>query len=90
MMDAARLKRARWRLRAYFFGSGILMAAVFLCFAAVIISMFGLELTSYTATLVLTAAILAGGTYAFIFFGGVIVHIIRRVMNRQPIMEIED
>ena len=89
-MNAAHLKRARWRLRAYFFGSGVLMAAVFLCLAAVVISMFGLKLTSYAATLVLTAAILAGGTYAFIYFGAVIVHILRRLMNRQPIMKIED
>jgi hypothetical protein len=89
-MDAARLKRARWRLRVYFLGSGILMAAVFLCLAAIVISMFGLELTTYIATLVLTAAILAGGTFAFIYFGGVIVHIVRRAVNRQPIMEIED
>jgi len=90
MMDATRLKRARWRLRAYFFGSGILMAAIFLCLAAGIISMFGLQTTTYAVTLILTAAVLAGGTYAIIYFGAVILHVIRRVWNRQPIMEIED
>jgi nitrate reductase gamma subunit len=89
-MDAARLKRARWRLRAYFFGSGILMAAVFLCMAAFVMSWLGVEKTSYAATLVLAAAVLAGGTYGIIFFAGVLIHIARRVLKRQPIMEIED
>ncbi len=90
MIDATRLKRARWRLRAYFFGSGVIMAFIFLCLAAAIMSIFGLKATSYAVTLVLAAAVLAGGTYAIIYFGAVILHIIRRVLNRQPIMEIED
>jgi hypothetical protein len=90
MMDAARLKRARWRLRAYFFGSGILMAAIYLCLAAAIMAMFGFRATSYAVTLVLAAAALAGGTFAIIHFAGVILHVARRLWNREPIMEIED
>ena len=90
MMEAARLKRARWRLRAYFFGSGILMAAVYLCVAAFVMSWLGVEKTSYAATLVLAAAVLAGGTYGIILFAGVVIHITRRVLKRQAIMEIED
>ena len=90
MMDAAHLKRARWKLRAYFFGSGVIMAFIFLCLAAVIMSIFGLSATSYALTLVVGAAVLAGGTYAIIYFGAVILHILRRVLNRHLIMEIED
>jgi hypothetical protein len=90
MMDAARLKRARWRLRAYFFGSGILMAAIYLCLAATIMAMFGLQATSYAVTLVLAAAALAGGTFAIIYFAGAIVNVARRLWYRQPIMEGED
>jgi hypothetical protein len=66
------------------------MAFVFLCLAAATMSIFGLPATSYVVTLVLAAAVLAGGTYAIIYFGAVIVHIARRVRNRQPIIEIED
>ena len=89
-MDAARLKRARWRLRTYFFGSGIIMAFVFLMLAAFVISLFGLALTSYVVTLVFAAGVMAGGAYAIIFFGGVIVHVVRKALARQPIWEVED
>jgi hypothetical protein len=66
------------------------MAAIFLCLAAAVISLFDLTQTSYVATLVLAAAVLAGGTYGIIYFGAVLLHIVRRLMNRQPIMEVED
>ena len=90
MMDAARLKRARRRAAAYFFGSGVLMAAVFLFFAAAVVSLFGLSPTSYVVTIILGAGVLAGGTYALIYFSGLALHIAKRVWKRQPIMEIED
>ena len=66
------------------------MAAIYLCLAAAIMAMFGLQATSYAVTLVLAAAALAGGTFAIIYFAAVILHIARRLWNRQPIMEIED
>ena len=89
-MDAARLKRARRRAIGYFVGSGVLMAAVFLCFAAAIVSLFGLSQTSYVVTIILTAVVLAGGAYAIIYFGALALHIGRRVSKGQPIMEIDD
>jgi hypothetical protein len=90
MMEAARLKRARRRLRVYFFGSGIIMAFLFLILAAVLLRLIGFDQTSHVATLVFVAAVMAGGTYGIILFGALVVHIARRVMNRQPTMEIED
>ncbi|HEX6783499.1 MAG TPA: hypothetical protein VF098_02440 [Sphingomicrobium sp.] len=89
-MDAARLGRARRRATGYLFGSGVLMAAVLLCFAAAIVSMFGLSPTSYVVTIILTAAVMAGGAYALIYFGALALHIGRRAWKRQPIMEVED
>ena len=66
------------------------MAAIFLCLAAAVISLLGFTQTSYVATLVLAAAVLAGGTYGIIYFGAVLLHIVRRLLNGQRIMEIED
>ncbi|WP_033966868.1 hypothetical protein [Sphingomonas sp. TF3] len=89
-MEAARLKRARWRLRAYFIGSGIIMAFLFLLLAEGVIRFFGVEATNYLATLVFAAMVMAGGTYAIIYFSAVVVHVARRRLNKQPIMETED
>ena len=89
-MDAVRLKRARRRLLRYFLGSGVVMAIVFLFFAAAIVSLFGLSPTSYVVTIILAAGVLAGGTYAIIYFATLALHIGRRIWRRQPIMEIED
>ena len=90
VMDAARLKRARWRLRTYFFGSGIIMAFVFLMLAAFVISLFGVASTSYVTTLIFAAGVMAGGAYAIIFLGAVLVHVVRKALARQPIWEAED
>ncbi len=89
-MDALRLKRARWRLRSYFLGSGVIMAFLLLIAASLAMRFFGVEQTGYTATLVFAAAVMAGGLYGIIFFAGLIVHIAKRVVNRQPIMDAED
>lgn len=89
-MDAARLKRARWRLRAYFIGSGIIMAFLFLLLAEGVIRFFGVEVTGYLSTLVFAAMVMAGGAYAIIYFSAVVIHVARRRINKRPIMEIED
>ncbi len=89
-MDAARLKRARRRLRGYFLGSGVILAILYLILAAFLIKLFGVEVTQYAATLMLAAGVMLGGTYALVMFVWLAVHITRRWFNRQPIMEIED
>ena len=66
------------------------MAFLFLLLSGFIIRFAGVEQTNYFATLVFAAAVMAGGAYAIIFFTGVLVHIVRRVSRRQPIMEIEE
>ena len=89
-MDAARLKRARGRLRGYFFGSGVVLAMLYLILAAFLIRLFGIELTHYGATLMLAAGVMLGGTYALIMIVWLAMDLARRWANRQPIMEIED
>ena len=89
-MDGARLKRARRRLFTYFIGSGVIMAFVFLMLASALILFAGVDRTSYLATLFIAAGVMAGGAYAIVLFGGAIVHVLKRILNRQPIMEIED
>lgn len=88
-MDAARLKRARRRMRAFWIGGAVIGALVFLCLAALIMAVIGVEKTSYLAALVFAALVLAGGTYAIILFVALAVHIAKRAWNRQPIMDRE-
>lgn len=90
LIDAARLRRARRRMRGYFFGSGIILAFLYLIAAAVLIRVFGVELTRYWSTMMMAAGVLLGGTYAitmFLWIGG---HVVRRLINRQPIMDTDD
>lgn len=90
VVDAARLKRARRRLRGHFFGSGVILAFLYLIAAAFLIRVFGVELTRYWSTVMIGAGVLLGGTYAVFMFVWVGGHIVRRLINRQPIGEIED
>ena len=89
-MDAARLRRARRRLRGYFLGSGVVMAFLYLLVAAFVIWLLGIEMTHYVATLMMAAGVMLGGTYAIVMFVWLAAHIARRLVNRQPIGEIED
>ena len=89
-MDAARLKRARRRLLGYFLGSGVVLAMLYLILGAFVIKLLGVELTNYAATLLLAAGVMLGGTYAIVMLVWLIAHVARRLINRQPIMEIED
>lgn len=90
LVDAARLRRARRRMRGYFFGTGVVLAILYLIAAAFLVRVLGLELTQYWSTVMLAAGVLLGGTYAIVMVLWVGTHIIRRLINRQPIMEIED
>jgi hypothetical protein len=90
MMKAARLKRARRRLRGYFLGSGIILAFLYILAAAFIVRLVGLELTRFWSTVLIAAAVLLGGSYGIILFSFTGIHIVRRLLNRQPIMDAED
>jgi hypothetical protein len=89
-MDRARLMRARRRMRGYFFGSGVVLAILYLILAAFLIRLFGIELTQYWSTLMLAAGVMLGGTYAIVMLVWIVAHVAHRLMNRQPIMETED
>jgi hypothetical protein len=89
-MDAARLKRARRRMRVYFLGSGVIIAFFYLVIAAFLIRIIGIELTEYASTLMLAAGVMLGGTYAVLMLGYLLADLIRRFWKRQPLMEIED
>ena len=89
-MDAARLKRARRRMRGYFLGSGVILAILYLIVAAFLIRVLGLELTQYWSTVMLAAGVMLGGTYGIVMLVWLIAHIAHRLISRQPIMEIED
>lgn len=89
-MEAARLRRARRRLRGYFLGSGIILAFLYILLAAFIVRLIGIELTRFWSTVLIAAAVLLGGSYGIILFSFTGIHIVRRVLNRQPIMDAED
>ena len=90
IMEAARLKRARRRLRGYYFGSGIILALLFILVAAFIVRLVGVELTRFWSTALIVAAVLLGGSYGIALFSSIGIHIVRRLLKRQPIMDAED
>lgn len=90
MVEAARLRRARRRMRGYFFGSGAVLALLYSIAGAFLIRLFGVELTDYWSTVMLAAGVLLGGTYAIVMALWVGAHIVGRLFRRQPIMEVED
>jgi hypothetical protein len=77
-------------MRAYFLGSGVILAILYMLAAAFLIRIFGVELTQYWSTMMLAAGVMLGGTYAVTMLLWVGTHIVRKLVNRQPIMEIED
>ena len=89
-MDAVRIRRARWRLRSYFFGSGVILAALYLILAAFVVRFFGIEMTRYWSTLMLAAGVMLGGTYAIVMFLWLGGRLFARWKNGQPLMEVED
>lgn len=89
-MKAARLKRARCRLRGYFLGSGIILAFLYMVAAAFIVRLVGVEVTQFWSTVLIAAAVLLGGSYGIILFSFIGMHTVRRLLNRQPIMDAED
>lgn len=90
LVDVARLRRARRRMRSYFFGSGLILAILYMLAATFLIKLFGLELTHYWSTVMLAAGVLLGGTYGIFMTLWLGTHIIRRLIKRQPIMDVED
>ena len=89
-MEAARLKRARRRMRGYFLGSGIILAFLYILAAAFLVRLVGVELTQFWSTVLIAAAVLLGGSYGIILFSCTGIHIVRRLLSRQPIMDAED
>jgi len=90
MIEAARLKRARRRLRAYFLGSGVILAFLYIVAAAFLVRLVGVELTRFWSTVLIAAAVLLGGSYGIILFSLTGFHIVRRLLKRQSIMDAED
>lgn len=90
LVEATRLRRARRRMRGYFFGSGIILAFLYLIAAAFLIRVFGVELIRYWSTMMMAAGVLLGGTYAIIMFLWIGGHVVRRLISRQPIMDTDD
>ena len=50
----------------------------------------GIEMTHYVATMMMAAGVMLGGTYAIVMFVWLAAHVVKRLINRQPIGEIED
>lgn len=81
MMEAARLRRARRRLRGYFLVSGTFLAFLYVLAAAFIVRMVGVEMTRYWSTVLIAAAVLLGGSYGIVLFSAIGVQIVRRLRN---------
>ena len=77
-------------MRGYFFGSGIVLAILYLIAAAFLVRAFGLELSEYWSTVMMAAGVLLGGTYVIVIALWLGAHIVGRLVKRQPIMDSED
>ncbi len=77
-------------MRSYFLGSGIILAFLYILAGAFVVRLVGIELTRFWSTVLMAAAVLLGGTYGIILFSFTGFHVIRRLLNRQPIMDAED
>jgi hypothetical protein len=66
------------------------MAFLYILAAAFIIRLVGVELTRFWSTVLMGAAVLLGGSYGIILFCFTGIHIVRRFVNRQPIIDAED
>ena len=71
-------------------GSGVVLAFLYLILAAFIMRLMGIEMTHYVATMMMAAGVMLGGTYAIVMFVWLAAHVVKRLINRQPIGEIED
>ena len=89
-MDAMRLERARRRMRAYFLGSGVVLAFLYLIGAAFLVRLLGVEMTRYWSTVMMAAGVMLGGTYGIILFASLAIHIVRRLATGRPVMDLED
>ena len=77
-------------MRGYFLGSGIILAFLYILAAVFLVSVLGVELTRFWSTVLIAAAVLLGGSYGIILFSVTGIHVVRRLLNRQPIMDAED
>ena len=68
----------------------MILAFLYLIAAALLIRIFGVELTRYWSTMMMAAGVMLGGTYAIIMFLWIGGHVVRRLINRQPIMDGDD
>lgn len=77
-------------MRSYFFGSGVLLAVLYMIAAAFLMRIFGVELTRYWTTMMMAAGVMLGGTYAIIMFVYLFGHLALRWKRGEPLMERED
>ena len=77
-------------MRGYFFGSGVVLALLYIIAAAFVVKAFGIEVSRYWWTLMLGAGVMLAGTYAVIMFVWLAANTALRWKRGQPIMERED
>jgi hypothetical protein len=66
------------------------LAFLYLIVAAFLMRLMGIEMTHYVATLMMAAGVMLGGTYAIVMFVWLAAHVVKRLVDRQPLGEIED
>jgi hypothetical protein len=89
-INAARLKRARRRMLGYFLGSGVVLAFLYILAAALVVRLIGIEVTRFWSTIAMAAGVMLGGTYGFIMFIALGIHICRRLIQSRPIVDRDD
>ncbi|PNU02943.1 hypothetical protein A8V01_07770 [Novosphingobium guangzhouense] len=77
-------------MRAYFLGSGVILAFLYLLGAAFLVRVVGIEMTRYWSTVMMAAGVMLGGTYGIVLFTSLAIHTVKRLATGRPIMDPED
>ncbi|WP_294261817.1 hypothetical protein [uncultured Sphingomonas sp.] len=90
MIEAARLRRARRRLRGYFLGSGVVLALLYLILGMFVIRLVGIELARYWSTAAMVAGVMLGGTYALIMMIWIAISFLQRLRKGEALIDNDD
>lgn len=77
-------------MRGYFFGSGVVLAFLYLLAVAFFVQIFGIEVTRYWSSILMAAGVMLGGTYGLVMLVWLGFHITRRLIQGRPVMDGND
>lgn len=77
-------------MRGYFLGSGVVLAFLYLLAAVGLIQIVGLEVTRYWSTVAMAAGVMLAGTYGVVMLVWLGARVVKRLIQRRPIVDADD